>query len=219
MIAKIKSMVKSLSKNKLIKIGAVGGVIIISIATIIILNIQTPTLVLNGPKGKIELGDNKEIIVPVTLSKLPEENYPAASASIKFDERKLEFVGVELGTMESYDNYDDKSDANNVRYKIPNWTYNVEAANRDGVINTMYVDTTAGKNGYIKEGFEKDKKDIPFKLVFKLKYSALPGEKIELKINDASFATVNGEEDKTSLSTKENYSKLKVKPTYIVVAK
>ena len=216
---KIKSIREALRKKKIICIVVIAIILILAILATIIFNIKTPTLSLEGPKNKIEIGDEKEITVYAVLSTLPDNNYPAASASIKFDEKKLQFVRVDMGTMETYDNYDENVDIDNYEFKIPQWTYNVEAANREGVVNTIYLDTTAGKNSYSQQGFRKHKKDIPFKLIFKLRSSVLPGDNIELKIDNAVFATVNGEEDKTTLSTKENYSKLKVKSEYINIEK
>ena len=167
--------------------------------------------------GLNEIGKNMtvieykdEIIVPAVLSNLPDNEYPAASVSIKFDNNKLEFVGINIGTMETYNDYDPERDEE-PSYKIPQWTYNEEVANEEGEIKAMYLDTTAGKNAYVISGFEKDKKDIPFQLVFKLKDSVIKNDELAIEIEEAVFATVNGEVDKTTLSTKDSYGKLKVK--------
>lgn len=84
-------------------------------------------------------------------------------------------------------------------------------ANEEGEIKAMYLDTTAGKNAYVISGFEKNKKDIPFQLVFKLKDSVIKNDELAIEIEEAVFATVNGDADKTTLSTKDSYGKLKVK--------
>lgn len=187
--------------------------IILSLFTI---NFLTPTLRLEAPQEKIISNYKEEIIIPAVLSNLPDNSYPATSVSINFDNNKLEFVRLTIGTMESYNDYDTNRDAT-PSFKIPQWTYNAEIANEEGEIRAMYLDTTAGKNAYVKEGFEKSKKDIPFKLVFKLKESVIPGDKLEIDINEAVFATIDGDKDKTTLSTKGNYSKLKIKDSIIKI--
>lgn len=195
-----------------------GAVLVVAvIICIVILNkITTPTLKLEVSSEKISANYKEEIIIPAVLSSLPDNEYPAASVSIKFDNNKLEFVGINIGTMETYNDYDPDGE-DEPAYKIPQWSYNEEVANEDGVINAMYLDTTAGKNAYVKSGFEKDKKDIPFQLVFKLKDSVIKNDELIIKIEEAVFATVNGDTDKTTLSTKDNYKKLNIKNATIKI--
>lgn len=191
----------------------IGGAIIFVVAVVCIFifkDIKTPTLKLEVPTEKITANYKDEIIVPAVLSNLPDNEYPAASVSIKFDNNKLEFVGINIGTMETYNDYDPERDEE-PSYKIPQWTYNEEVANEEGEIKAMYLDTTAGKNAYVISGFEKNKKDIPFQLVFKLKDSVIKNDELAIEIEEAVFATVNGDVDKTTLSTKDSYGKLKVK--------
>ena len=191
----------------------IGGAIIFVVAVVCIFifkDIKTPTLKLEVPTEKITANYKDEIIVPAVLSNLPDNEYPAASVSIKFDNNKLEFVGINIGTMETYNDYDPERDEE-PSYKIPQWTYNEEVANQEGEIKAMYLDTTAGKNAYVISGFEKNKKDIPFQLVFKLKDSVIKNDELAIEIEEAVFATVNGDADKTTLSTKDSYGKLKVK--------
>ena len=191
----------------------IGGAIIFVVAVVCIFifkDIKTPTLKLEVPTEKITANYKDEIIVPAVLSNLPDNEYPAASVSIKFDNNKLEFVGINIGTMETYNDYDPERDEE-PSYKIPQWTYNEEVANQEGEIKAMYLDTTAGKNAYVISGFEKNKKDIPFQLVFKLKDSVIKNDELAIEIEEAVFATVNGDVDKTTLSTKDSYGKLKVK--------
>ncbi|WP_055069934.1 cohesin domain-containing protein [Clostridium massiliamazoniense] len=175
-----------------------------------------PTLMLKGPKEEVKANSKDEIVVPVTLSKLPEGIYPAASVSIKFDSNKLEFVSLASGTMETYNDYDKKGESK-ATFKVPNWTYNAKLANEEGEIKAMYLDTTVGKNAYNKDGFKKDEKDMPFKLIFKLKSSANPKDNIKIELNEAVFATETGDKDKSTLSTKKGYGDLKVKNTVIKV--
>ena len=191
----------------------IGGAIIFVVLVVCIFifkDIKTPTLKLEVPTEKITANYKDEIIVPAVLSNLPDNEYPAASVSIKFDNNKLEFVGINIGTMETYNDYDPERDEE-PSYKIPQWTYNEEVANQEGEIKAMYLDTTAGKNAYVISGFEKNKKDIPFQLVFKLKDSVIKNDELAIEIEEAVFATVNGDVDKTTLSTKDSYGKLKVK--------
>ena len=191
----------------------IGGAIIFVVSVVCIFifkDIKTPTLKLEVPTEKITANYKDEIIVPAVLSNLPDNEYPAASVSIKFDNNKLEFVGINIGTMETYNDYDPERDEE-PSYKIPQWTYNEEVANQEGEIKAMYLDTTAGKNAYVISGFEKNKKDIPFQLVFKLKDSVIKNDELAIEIEEAVFATVNGDVDKTTLSTKDSYGKLKVK--------
>ena len=196
-------------KNKKGIIVGLVAVVIVSGGSFFIKNLSSPKLSLEGPKEKIVASNRDEIVIPAVLSKLPGNSYPAASVTIDFNKNKLEFVEIRIGTMETYDDYDESKDEE-PRFKIPEWVYNTETANQDGVIKAMYLDTTASKNAYSQDGFEKDKKDIPFQLVFKLKDSVIAKDKLEISISQAVFATVNGDEDKSTLSTKDGYGKLKV---------
>ena len=201
-----------IKENK--KIWISGGIIVLTITlvlSIFIFSIKTtPTLKLKVSSEKISSNYKEEIIIPAVFSKLPDNEYPAASVEIKFDNNKLEFVGISIGTMETYNDYDPERD-DEASYKIPQWSYNEEVANQEGVIKAMYLDTTAGKNAYVSSGFEKEKKDIPFQLIFKLKDSVIPNDELVIEIEEAVFATINGDVDKTTLSTKDSYGKLKVR--------
>lgn len=195
-----------------------GGILLLILGIYIVIfnNTKAPTLTLKVPNEKISVTNKDEIIIPAVLSSLPDNEYPAASVSIKFNNNKLEFVGINIGTMETYNDYDPER-GGVPSYKIPQWTFNKDVANKDGVIKAMYLDITAGKNAYVKSGFEVDKKDIPFQLVFKLKDSVIPSDKLIIEIEEAVFATVNGDSDKTTLSTKDNYGKLNVKDGVIKI--
>ena len=176
------------------------------------LSIIKPTLILEPP-APIEVSNKDEFIVDVKLSRLPKDIYPAASISLGFDNNKLEFTGVKMGTMETYGD----QILNGSDYTIPTWDCNVEASNKNGVVNAMYLDMTAGKFAYNEDGFEKDSKDIVLRLAFKLKDSAQSGENYYLDIKDAVFATVDGDKDKSSLSMTDKT--LKINNCSIVVKK
>lgn len=146
---------------------------------------------------EVKEGLEDEIIVPARLSYLPSGVFSSASMSIEFDKEKLEFVGINKGTIEDYSN------------QVPEWSFDADASNERGVVNTIYLDKTGAKNSYYKSGFEKDKKDIVLYLVFKLKDDAKSGDILHLNISDAVFATVNGDTDNSNLSTAKNTMKNK----------
>ncbi|MGL4773973.1 MAG: hypothetical protein ACRC2K_10440 [Clostridium sp.] len=199
------------NKKIIISVGVIAVVLVVIISAIN--KVSVPTLTLKSP-GKVELKGDDKVVIPAVMSNLPDNIYPAASVAISFDNSKLEFVELTIGTMKTYDDYDELS-GEEPHYKIPQWTYNSSIANKEGEIRAMYLDTTAGKNAYNKEGFKKETQDIPFKLVFKVKDSVLPSEELKLGIKEAVFATVTGEVDKSTLSTKNNYSELKTKDATI----
>ena len=176
------------------------------------LSIIKPTLILEPP-APIEVTNKEEFIVDVKLSHLPKDIYPAASISVGFDNNKLEFTGVKMGTMETYGD----QILNGSDYTIPTWACNVETSNKKGVVNAMYLDMTAGKFAYNEDGFEKGSKDIVLRLAFKLKDSTQAGENYYLDIKDAVFATVDGDKDKSSLATLDKT--LKTNNCSIVVKK
>jgi len=210
-IEKIKNMTR---KQKII--GASTAVIIVAVIIFLIFKIfwviKTPTLTL-VPPTPIEVSNRDEIIIDVVLSDLPKNIYPAASSTLGFDKNKLEFTGTKLGTMMTHG--DTTIDKNS--FDIPLWNCNVENANKGGQINTMYLDMTAGKYAYSNEGFDKKSKNVVLRLGFKLKDSAVKGEVYNITIHDAVMATVNGDKEKTSLSTNQNT--LRAKSCKIVVKK
>ncbi|MFZ2540027.1 MAG: hypothetical protein WAX04_14195, partial [Oscillospiraceae bacterium] len=108
-----------------------------------------PQIYLKAPK-KIETMSKEEFYVDAVLSDFPKNGvYAAASISMKFDRNKLQFLGVRQGTMMTGN--EQKTDEN---MEIPVWTCNTELSNQNGVINTMYLDMTAGDNAYRLYGFE-----------------------------------------------------------------
>ena len=117
--------------------------------------------------------------------------------SVEFDKDKLEFIGVKKGTMQDYSK------------TVPEWTFDVDASNKSGVVNAIYLDKSGAKNSYYKSGFEKGKKDVVLNLVFKLKEEAKSGDMLNLNIADAVFSTVNGDTDNSNLSTAKNTMKNK----------
>ena len=192
--------IKNASKKK--KIITVFLILIIIIVAIFIVfrakkELNKPVLSLIPPKP-IEYSSRDEFVVDVQLSALPHNLYPAASISVTFDNTKLEFTGIKLGTMMTYG---DKR-ANGYSFDIPQWSCNTEVSNSKGEINAMYLDTTAGKYAYCSEGFDSDKKNTVLRLGFKLKDSAISGDSYNLTFKDGVFAVIDGDESKESLAMK-----------------
>lgn len=192
------SKLKSASKKQKLLIGT-GLIIVIAliIMGIFIFRkiINTPTLTLIPP-APLEASNYEEFTIDLELSDLPSNLYPAASISLTFDKNKLQFTGIKEGTMMTYG--DESADGNNL--SIPTWSCNIDRANTNGEINAMYLDTTAGKYAYCSEGFNKKNQNIVLRLGFKLRTSAVKGDVYNITFQDAVFATVNGDEDKTSLA-------------------
>lgn len=145
----------------------------------------------------IEEGSEEEIVVAAKLSYLPSGVFPSASMSIEFDKEKLEFVRIDKGTMQDYSK------------EVPEWSVDVDASNKSGVVNAIYLDKSGAKNSYYKSGFEKENKDVVLNLVFKLKKDAKSKDILHMNIADAVFATVNGDTDNSNLSTSKNTMKNK----------
>lgn len=145
---------------------------------------------------ELEASSQEEIVIPVKLSYLPSGVYPSASMSIEFDKDKLEFTGIAKGTMQDFSQ------------EVPVWNVDIDASNKSGVVNAVYLDKSGGKNSYHKSGFEKGTKDTVLNLKFKLK-DAKSKEILHLNISDAIFATVNGDTDNSNLSTLKDTMKNK----------
>ncbi|MDR1628763.1 MAG: hypothetical protein LBS36_00895 [Oscillospiraceae bacterium] len=155
-----------------------------------------PSLTLLSP-APVAVDNRDEINVDVLLSDLPDRVYPAASLSVRFDKNKLEFLGARQGTMMTLGD----STQEEVTYNIPIWKSDAAFANQTGELNTMYLDVTGGKFAYVREGFQKDEKDILLRLRFRLRDSAQVGEIYDITVTDAVIATIGGAETRTSLAT------------------
>ena len=84
----------------------------------------------------------------------------------------------------------------------------IDASNKSGIVNTVYLDKSGGKNSYHKSGFEEGAKDTVLSLKFKLK-DVKAKDVLNLNISDAVFATVHGDTDESNLSTLKNTMKNK----------
>lgn len=124
------------------------------------------------------------------MSQIPSNIYSSASFSISFDKNKVEFVDIEKGDILTYSS------------NSPSWEYDVKASNKRGQVNIMYLDSTGGKESFTSKSIVEESKNNILILEFKLKDDVESGENISFKIKDAVFATVNGDKDNSSLSTK-----------------
>ena len=155
-----------------------------------------PSITLMSP-APVSADDRNEIVIDVVLSSLPDRVFPAASLSVEFDKNKLEFTGVKQGTMMTLGD----SNGEKKTYNIPIWKSDIEVSNRLGEINTMYLDITGGKFAYIREGFNKNNKDILLRLTFRFRDSVQAGEIYNITVKDVVIATSGGAEKRTSLAT------------------
>ncbi|WP_343343754.1 cohesin domain-containing protein [Terrisporobacter petrolearius] len=124
------------------------------------------------------------------MSQIPSNIYSSASFSISFDKNKVEFVDIEKGDILTYSS------------NSPSWKYDVKASNKTGQANIMYLDSTGGKESFTSKSIVEESKNNILILEFKLKDDVESGEDISFNIKDAVFATVNGDKDNSSLSTK-----------------
>lgn len=165
---------------------SLGAIMLLLISILLFMNWNKitdgkPTLMIETPQ-KISLSQTEEVVLDVTISKLKEDIYPAASMSISFDSARLEFLGVEEGNVFIHNN------------QLPEWSCNVEQSNKNGVINIIYLDTTGGKNAFSQE-FLADEDNVVLRLNFLLRGSIRSGDVCDLIFDDAIFA--NSDEEKS----------------------
>ena len=143
---------------------------------------KTPMLTIETPQ-KLSLEEDERFTLKVTVSDLGEAIYPAASMSISFDSSKLEFTGIKEGNVFVRDN-DPSSKSGR---KLPDWGYNVQASNADGMINIMYLDVSGGKCAFDRQLLNR-KNDVVLRLCFRFRGSVSPDDILELAVEDAVFA-------------------------------
>ena len=124
--------IKNASKKK--KIIAVVLILIAIIAIVFLIfrvkkELDKPVLSLIPPKP-IESTSREEFVVNAQLSALPHNLYPAASISVSFDNTKLEFTGVKMGTMMTYG---DKR-ANGYSFDVPQWSEGFDSDKKNIVL-------------------------------------------------------------------------------------
>ncbi|MCC3867457.1 cohesin domain-containing protein [Terrisporobacter mayombei] len=180
-------------------------VIVIGISYIVVINSQeknTKNDIDNNNEIKKEVlmsldGDsvlsmnNKDAFkLKLKMSQIPSNIYSSASFSISFDKDKVEFIDIKKGDISTFSS------------NSPSWQYDVKASNKRGQANIMYLDSTGGKESFTSKSIVSEEKNNVLILEFKLKDNVESGENISFKIKDAVFATVNGDKDNSSLSTK-----------------
>ncbi len=164
----------------------------------------TPTLAIETPQ-KISKTATEEFTLDVTISSFGNAIYPAASMSISFDSSRLEFIGLEEG------NVFIRNDEGEIPQKLPEWSCNPEQCNKSGKINIMYLDTTGGKNAFIKELLAEDD-NVVLRLKFRLRGSVRNGDVCDLIFDDAIFAA-SDETESLAMTT----DTLKVRDGKIVI--
>lgn len=139
-----------------------------------------PTLIVETPQ-KLSASGTSEFTLDVTISDLGDARYPAMSMSVAFDSSRLEFLGVEEGSIFIL------SDENSTGQQLPDWSCNVQNSNDTGLINIMYLDMTGGKNAFTRELLAEDN-NVVLRLNFRLRGSVRPGDILDLIVEDAVFA-------------------------------
>lgn len=130
---------------------------------------------------KASLSGSREVIVDVTISDLGQAIYPAASASIRFDPARLEFLGVQEGNVFIRDG---------TGPSLPDWNCNPTVCNETGVIQIMYLDLTGGTHAFDRNLLAPED-NVLLRLAFRLRGSARAGDVYDLTVEDAVFAASN----------------------------
>jgi len=146
-------------------------------------------------------GIESEVTVDVSVNKLGDSIYPAASFVIDFDKSKLELLSLNEGNLLI---------ASQNGFDLPTWNVNIENANKSGEIKVMYLDITGGTEAFT--GKLSDNGSIVFRLKFRVRGSCREGEICKITVKDAVFAA-NDESDSISMTT----GVLKVKNGSIIV--
>lgn len=147
----------------------------------VVLTVETP--------DKQVAGSVETFTVDVTLSTMKDGIYPAASASIIFDPSHLEFLGIEDGDIM----VSGETRADGGVGALPEWQVNTARSNETGRINVLYLDTTGGKYAFSKE-YMQDDSHVLFRLAFRLRATAKPGDVYELSVEDAVLAAIEEDE-------------------------
>ena len=175
------------AKRKRLLAALMGGVLIL----LVLLGLlffrdpasKAPYLTVVTPP-KVSLAENREVVVDVTISDLEEIIYPAASASIRFDSSRLEFLGVREGNVFVRDG---------AGQDLPQWNCSPVRCNETGQINVMYLDMTGGTQAFDRQLLAAQD-NVLLRLAFRLRGSARVGDVYDLTVEDAVFAASNEEE-------------------------
>jgi len=141
-----------------------------------------PLLTVQTPQ-KISLANSGEFTLDVTVNRLGQALYPAASMSIRFDPSRLEFLGVAEGNVFIHD---DENQAG-IAQGLPQWSCNPQACNESGLINIMYLDMTGGRHAFSQELLAEED-NVVLRLRFRLRGSARAGDVLDVVLEDAVFA-------------------------------
>lgn len=175
------------AKRKLWLAALIGGALILLVLLGVLVfpdpASNAPCLTVVTP-AKVSLSGNGEVVVDVTISDLGEVIYPAASASIRFDPSRLEFLGVREGNVFIWDG---------AGQDLPQWSCSPARCNQTGVINVMYLDLTGGTQAFDKQLLAAED-NVLLRLAFRLRGSARVGDVYDLTVEDAVFAASNEEE-------------------------
>ncbi len=178
------------SKKNILPIFLIVLIIILLITGALMIFLNTSKN-LSGSKLYLETDANlvamsqEEFYVDIKLSDFPEDGvYSASSFVLEFDNSKLEFTGIRLGTMSV-------SDENGENLNAPTWECNTDVSNQKSTISAMYIDMTANGSSYRNFGYQKDSKDILVRVQFILKDSAIKGDELKFKFTDAVLASTD----------------------------
>lgn len=161
-----------------------------------VVNIKEEVVMSLKSRKTLDIKEDKNFTVDLKLSYLTSNIYPSSSFSIEFDKDKLELVDILEGDIVTFSN------------KTPDWKYDVKSSNKTGIINVIYLDSSGGKDSFTSKSIQSEDKNTIVKLEFKLKNEIKSNDEINLKIKDAVFATIEGDMDNSSLSTKKNTMKI-----------
>ena len=161
-----------------------------------VVNINEEVVMSLKSRKTLDIKEDKNFTVDLKLSYLTSNIYPSSSFSIEFDKDKLELVDILEGDIVTFSN------------KTPDWKYDVKSSNKTGIINVIYLDSSGGKDSFTSKSIQSEDKNTIVKLEFKLKNEIKSNDEINLKIKDAVFATIEGDMDNSSLSTKKNTMKI-----------
>ena len=144
---------------------------------------DVPCLTVVAPP-KVSLSGDREVVVDVTISDLGQVPYPAASASIRFDPSRLEFLGVQEGNVFVRDG---------AGQDLPQWSCSPTQCNQSGVINVMYLDLTGGTQAFERQLLAEEE-NVLLRIAFRLRGSARVGDVYDLTVEDAVFAASDEKE-------------------------
>lgn len=180
-----------------------GLVIIFSLVRSRIDDKKEPTIYLTSD-AKLKAMSNEEFYIDVKLSSFPKDSvFPAASFLITFDQTKVQFTGLKLGTMPTGDEAGKKESLS-----IPVWKSNTDVANETGTISAIYLDMSASNHSYRDYCFASHDKDILVRLNFTLLDSAQAGDKLTFTFQDAVLAAVK-ESGNSSIAMTDETLKIK----------